>query len=525
MAQELKSINLVAPAFQGINTEDAPLAQDPSFAETADNAVIDKRGRIAARKGHLVITTDKTQLGSDFLSSIKEFRDDAGNTEIFSVGNNKIFSGTTTLADETPGSYTITADDWKMVNFNDSIYFFQRGYEPLIYNNIATINPGGTNGDVLQLSTVTGAAGVTSSMYGNEVLAAYGRLWTADFATDKSTVYWSDLLIGHDWLGGTSGSINLSKVWPDGHDEVVALSAHNNKLIIFGQRSIVVYEGADSPATMALSDTVVGVGCVGRDTIQHTGVDVIFLSHTGLKSFGRTVQEKSMPLSSLSGTITTDIIQVLREANEVYKSVYHPEENDYLLTFVNQNITYCFDVRGTLENGSYRVTRWPGTSFTCYERKSEGTLLIGSSLGIGQYSGFQDNGGSYGFKYFSPELSFGDPSKLKFLKKLRPTIVGGSGLNIFLKWDYDFGSSYNVAFLTLKDEAKAEFGLKETPVGVQSVNEYTIAQFSDGVLTSKEAINTNGSGGTLSIGMEADINGEELSLQEINVLALVGKTI
>ena len=111
----------------------------------------------------------------------------------------------------------------------------------LIYNNIATINPGGTNGDVLQLSTVTGAAGVTSSMYGNEVLAAYGRLWTADFATDKSTVYWSDLLIGHDWLGGTSGSINLSKVWPDGHDEVVALSAHNNKLIIFGQRSIVVY--------------------------------------------------------------------------------------------------------------------------------------------------------------------------------------------------------------------------------------------------------------------------------------------
>ena len=98
MAQELKSINLVAPAFQGINTEDAPLAQDPSFAETADNAVIDKRGRIAARKGHLVVTTNKTQLGSDFLSSIKEFRDDAGNTEIFSVGNNKILSGTLTTA-------------------------------------------------------------------------------------------------------------------------------------------------------------------------------------------------------------------------------------------------------------------------------------------------------------------------------------------------------------------------------------------------------------------------------------------
>ena len=40
MAQELTSINLVAPAFKGINTEDSPLAQDPSFAEVADNAVI-----------------------------------------------------------------------------------------------------------------------------------------------------------------------------------------------------------------------------------------------------------------------------------------------------------------------------------------------------------------------------------------------------------------------------------------------------------------------------------------------------
>ncbi len=60
MAQELKSINLVAPGFKGINTEDSPLSQDPSFAETADNAVIDKRGRIAARKGHSVTTTNKT---------------------------------------------------------------------------------------------------------------------------------------------------------------------------------------------------------------------------------------------------------------------------------------------------------------------------------------------------------------------------------------------------------------------------------------------------------------------------------
>ena len=64
MSQPLQSINLVAPAFKGVNTEDSPIAQDTSFADIADNAVIDKRGRLASRKGNNVITTNKTALGS-----------------------------------------------------------------------------------------------------------------------------------------------------------------------------------------------------------------------------------------------------------------------------------------------------------------------------------------------------------------------------------------------------------------------------------------------------------------------------
>ena len=74
MAQSLTSINLVAPAFQGINTEDSPLAQDPSFAEIADNAIIDQRGRIACRKGHSVLTTNKTALGSETIRVVHEFK-------------------------------------------------------------------------------------------------------------------------------------------------------------------------------------------------------------------------------------------------------------------------------------------------------------------------------------------------------------------------------------------------------------------------------------------------------------------
>ena len=504
MAQELKSINLLAPAFKGVNTEDSPLAQDPSFAEVADNAVIDKRGRIAARKGYTLTTTSATPLGSNAIRAVHEFEDGQGNTEILSVGNNKILSGTTTLADETPGSYTISADNWKIVNFNNKAYFFQDQHEPLVYD--------GTS--VVKLSSVSGAAGITGK-YGNEALAAFGRLWVADVNNDKSTVYWSDLLIGHDFSGGTSGSINLAKVWPDGYDEIVALAAHNGMLIIFGRHSIVVYQGAEAPATMSLYDTVNGVGCVDRDTVQYTGTDVLFLSHEGLRSFGRVIQQKSLPITKLSNTITRDIIRFIQEENEFFRSVYSPEENFYLITFTSQKMTLCFNLKGTLEDGSYRVTLWPSSVFTTYHRKDNGDLLVGVVGGIGQYVGYTDNGSSYRFKYFSPSLSFGDSARIKILKKIRPVIFGGNTSAVFLKWAYDFDTNYKSATIDLGDQVPSYFG----------VAEYNIGKYNQGFLLNRASVNATSSGATVVVGLEADINGFEMSLQEINLLALVGKTI
>ena len=116
--------------------------------------------------------------------------------------------------------------------------FFQRAHEPLIYTNSVA--------DIEKMSAHSHATGTPPQ--GNEVLAAFGRLFVADFATDKSTIYWSDLLNGHAWTGGSTGSIDISKVWPNGYDEIVALAAHNGFLVIFGKDAIVIYEGADSPA-------------------------------------------------------------------------------------------------------------------------------------------------------------------------------------------------------------------------------------------------------------------------------------
>jgi len=507
MAQPLQSINLVAPAFKGINTEDSPLAQDTSFAEIADNAIIDRRGRLASRKGNAVLTTDKTVLGTDYLSNIHEFYDNAGNEVIFSTGNNKIMTGTTTLVDATPGSYTITANDWKIFNFNDHAYFFQRGYEPLVYSN--------SLGAVTKMSSVAGAS-VTSAQYANEAIGAYGRVWCVGNATNDNTIYWSDLLIGHDFSGGSSGSIDVSKAWPNGFDKVVAIAAHNGFLVVFGENNTLVYGGAESPANMAIQDTIPGVGCVDRKSVQNIGTDLLFLSPTGLRSLGRSIQEKSLPITDLSRNIKQELIANTLGKAEPVSTVYSPENYFYLLCFPDLNLVYCFDVRGTLENGAYRVTRWPSVDFKCFHRDRNGDIYIGTTAGIGTYNNYFDNGSVYRFRYYSPGLSFGDPSRIKMLKKIRPTIIGGNNADIFLKWSYDFSTATSTS----------TFRTSSATPGFYGQSEYNVAEFSEeSTIISRSSINTTGYGSVISVGLETDINGYALSIQEMNVLALIGKTL
>jgi hypothetical protein len=505
MAQPLQSINLVAPGFKGVNTEDSPIAQDPSYADVADNAVIDKRGRLAARKGIEVLTTDKTELGTDYVHKVHHFYDDAGNEVIFTAGNNKIMTGTTTLTDVTPGSYTITANNWKIVNFNDKAYFFQRGYDPLVYDNATG----------LRTFTVANGTATDATLKCHEALSAYGRLWVVDNATDTQTIYWSDLLIGNDFTGGSSGSIDVSKAWPDEYDEVRALAAHNNTLVIFGKHSILVYGGATSPASMALVDTVSGVGCICRNSIQNIGTDILFMSNSGLRSLGRTIQEKSLPISDLSLNVKTEIIEVIQNRSLPTAAIYSPEQSFYLICFPDQSTIYCFDLKGKLENGAYRVTRWTSVPHRSFMRHTDGTLYIGTTDGVGTYSGYLDNASVYQFRYFSPALTFGDSSKTKFLKKIKPTLIGANEETIFVKWAYDFKTNYKNYEINVGNQVPAYYG----------ISEYTVGTFTGGTLTTKPTVNASGSGSVVTIGLEADIDGAQLSIQEINVLALIGKTI
>lgn len=509
MAQQIQNITITAPGFAGINTQDAPLSQDPSFCAIADNCVIDKQGRVAARKGAKALTTNgPAVLGSSIgIQAIHQFRDDSGATSVFSCGNNKIFTGTTTLTNVTPAAYTITANNWKMVTLNEHIYFFQRGYVPLVYSTATT-----------PLSVITAHPGYNGTApNGNEALAAFGRLWVADTTTDKSTIKWSDLLEGAKWTGGSSGSIDITKVWPNGYDEIVALAAHNGFLVIFGKESIVIYQGASDPSTMTLHDTISSIGCVGRDAVTSTGKDLVFLDKSGLRSLSRTIQEKSAPLGDISKNVDEDIKLIISNETGNIQVHYSPVEAFVVTLFPNQDISYVFDTKRQLEDGSYRVTTWTSMGALCFTNLIDDTLYIGTSIGISTYSGFNDDTATYVLTYSSHPLTFGNSSTLKFLKKINVTTFNGADALVTLSWAYDYATAYKKRSYTLPATSVAQYGESEYNEGAEYSTSIT--------LINREKVNANGQGTAVSVGLETTIDGNSIAIQELNIQALVGKII
>ena len=139
------------------------MGMSPNFASVADNCVIDKRGRIGARKGYNNISTNGASvLGtSRGIEALFEFTKFDGNIVLFSAGNNKIFTGTSTLTECTlPVGYTISANNWKIVSLNNDVYFFQRDHHPLV-----------SKAGITTLIKVV--KGNHPAPFGNEVLSAF----------------------------------------------------------------------------------------------------------------------------------------------------------------------------------------------------------------------------------------------------------------------------------------------------------------------------------------------------------------
>ena len=519
MSQVLQTASISAPGFYGLNTQDSPLDLAAGFALVATNCVIDQYGRIGSRKGWSALNSSTGNLGSNPVGVIHELVQTDGAVTVLLAGNNKLFKlGTSNaLTELTYGgggtAPTITASNWSCASLNGITYFFQVGHDPLIFD------PAVSSTTYRRVTEKSGYVGTVPA--GNIVLSAYGRLWVADTSSDNTTVFFSDLLAGHIWSTGTAGSLNTNLVWPNGADNISGLAAHNNFLIIFGQRQILVYAGATTPASITLSDTVASIGCSARDSIQSTGKDILFLSNSGLRSFARTIIEKSVPIGDISKNVRSDFMGIVAaETPANIKSVYSESEAFYLITMPFSKEVYCFDTRGQLQDGSFRVTKWDSIEPTALLSRRNGDVLLGKVGYVAKYTGAQDNASSYRILYYTNHADLGTAGVTSVLKRLKVIVIGGTNQFLTMKWGFDFLANYLSINVQIPTQGVAEYGIAE-----YGANATVVAEYADGVALQTLSASASGSGKIVQTGYEADINGSALSIQRIEIQFKDGKTV
>lgn len=423
--------------------------------------------------------------------------------------------------------YSITDDNWQPINMplgtgstaSSHAVWLQSGHLPLVMHKLGSGIHSHADGYGFQR---LGDVATFPSPYTVDTfkpscgLYAFGRLWVAGVASnDTQTVYFTDIQDPSDWTTGTAGYLDISAVIPTG-DPIVALAQHNNFLIIFCKKHIVIYSGADNPETLALSDTIANIGCIARDSVQSVaGTDILFLSDTGVQSLLRLTQERSLPLRDVSKNVRDELISYVNgEVLEGVKGIYYPNDAMYLLALPVSKVTYCFDTRGILENGAARTTVWNQINPTAFCVMQDRSLYLGEVGYIGKYGTYQDNGSVYRMAYFTNYFDLETPTNVKMLKKLYLTAIGGSAQPLTVKWGFDYSELYRSGSLILPGQTSSYF----------NVDKYNIGKYSDGIDLVNTQTQLSGSGKVIQIGFETDINGFPLSVQKIDLFYATGKT-
>jgi hypothetical protein len=174
MAEQLLTGSIQAPGFSGLNTQDSSVQLTSGYALEAFNCVIDKYGRIGARKGWTKVNTTAIS-STPAVRTVFELVKSDGNV-VFSAAGNKIYTGTTTLTAAVDGTvtnssgsgtvaYTISDDNWQVASmpYNNSgntsahAIFAQGGHPTLVYHKLPSPGSGAT----LTVSSVNGSGHIT----------------------------------------------------------------------------------------------------------------------------------------------------------------------------------------------------------------------------------------------------------------------------------------------------------------------------------------------------------------------------
>ena len=570
MAQPNQQFSIKGTGFQGINTEFDPIGGDLSYALKADNSVIDRVGRIAARETF----TPAVDFAPDQLGGYH-------NVDITAIsasfdGRDHHVVCTALLGTYVPEAKPVTRTDWNSeeqiqtfdfdanqpyeyrlywdggnglrqctfpdmptslglerslyVHFKDDLFLFAKDIPFMKYD-------GAGGWQAVEHTPPTDIAAID----GDIAISAYGRLWVSGVDGDYQTIYYSDLLREDQWYDAsadpeddfnTGGKINVSEYWPIEYDEIVNIHAHNGLLIVFGRQSILLYGNAGNgdPAGengLFLQDAISYVGLIERDAICNTGTDVVFCDDTGIRSLGRVIQEKSNPISEPSLNVKRDFMEMIRlerESESLVKGVrlcYFPNKALFVALFRSTSIAYAFNTERPSTTGGARVTRWTDCHFSSMyfaETLEKSIPYLGGrrNRAVLKYAGFDDDF-PYEFRFESMALGISGGQMLDVFSKSIIYLLSSQAIPISATalWGFDGYLNFSYDF---KTDPK---GSTEYNVAEWGIDEYIGPN--TGVWRNK--VNTMGSGTFFRVGLTAQVENTGFSIQEIAANTAVGRLV
>jgi hypothetical protein len=345
---------------------------------------------------------------------------------------------------------------------------------------------------------------------------------------DKDTLYYSDILDETNWTTGTAGSTLLTRTWPQGTDTPVALAEFNGHLVIFGERSLVIYAGPEDPAsafsTFVKVEGIDGTGCIARDSVTNVGKDLIWLSGKGLMSLGRVIQEKSMPEIDLAPHIRDTLVaKATGSSAGRVKAAYSQQKGLYVIVF--NSATYAFDLRLRMEGGTLRATEWD-SGYRCPMVDDAGDLYLGKDDNLLKYTGELDNvlsdgtgGDNILVDFEGVWNSFASQSRdvemlIKFLKSVKIYVFGGMDQTVKFKWATDYRSGFNSIQIDIPTSGTiARWGIAK----------YSVDRYSGSFSFSEVSSQTSRSGRVVKIGFQASLGGVPFAVHRVDLFAKLGK--
>ena len=575
MAQPVNQFTIRGNGFQGLNTEMSPIGSDPSYALKADNCIIDRVGRITAREAFKPDvpsgafsgeTTDitcisayyeKADAGSYVPYPVATVVSGSNSDQVVPVVDRLDWNGierlsTRNIDTSQPYEYELGAelngvmspcthpaidksglDRSLYVHFKEDLFLFSRGNSFLRYNG------SGGYEDVAYTPPKTDAGNIVDKIDGDIAISAYGRLWVSGVNGDYQTIYYSSLLREDQWYDGqatpdddqnTAGIINVSEYWPVDFDQIVNIHAHNGMLIVFGRRSILVYANADKgdPAGedgIFLQDGISNVGLVQRDAICNIGTDVMFCDDTGLRSIGRTIQEKSNPIGEPSMNVKREFMDMIKFEQDSQtlvngiKLAYFPSKSMVVCLFSSFQTAYIFSTERPSSTGGAKVTRWTDcywSSMYFAEDDSIGRPYLGGldNNGVCQYKGYFGVG-PFTMDFESMALGVTGSTIQTVIAKSIIYLVLSQAVPAFAKAKWGFGSylQYEYNFI----------------IDTKGTTEWAIAEFGEDDFLGgepgiwKNKVNTIGAGEFMRVGLEIEVNGSPFAIQEIAVNTAIGR--